>query len=116
MMDLQYEWKVNQIECAESHQSGFENVVIKVHYTVYCYEVSGDPAQVSGIVILGNPTPHNFEDFESLTEEIVIAWVKNSIEKDGIDKIYSKIQNQVQMRLNPAVIKMPMPWLKTMEN
>ena len=53
-----------------------------------------------------------FIPYEDLTEEIVIAWIKESLGENGIISIEACIQGQIDSQINPPVTPeiTPLPW------
>lgn len=63
----------------------------------------------------GDPTSPSFIPFETLTEEIVIGWVKEQLGPDGIadmeDNVKKRIEQHIQSVKKPQFISR-IPWKK----
>jgi hypothetical protein len=73
-MTTKYEWKIGQLEVAPT-QDGLTNVVQSINWS---YSASEDDCTVStqGEISLNEPDKSMFVDFDSLTENDVVNWVK----------------------------------------
>lgn len=97
-------WKIQ-----EMHRSAEDGLVTSVDWTV---------AAVSGIyneVTVGSTSlerGEQFIEFESLTQETVIDWVKDKIGEDVVSAIEADLTNKVEKLAAPKTISgVPSSWI-----
>ena len=102
-----FNWQVKQMERNLS-----DNGVVKVHWKCRIDEVNKEEetfytANRSGTIdFLPDPSSDDFVPYESLTEEIVLGWVKAAL---GVEGIESALASQIEAQKTPAQIA-GMPW------
>ena len=106
---INYTWKVTQL-LTETIE-GNENYVVIAH----CETIGVDEeysASVPNVIQFSTEDVTVFIPYEDLTEEMVIAWIKESLGEDGVLLIEASIQAQIEAQKNPPVTpqETPLPW------
>jgi len=105
-----YIWKVTQLY-TQTIEGNPYYVVTAVYDVVgvdgdYTASLTNNTAQFSTADVT------EFIPYEDLTEEIVIAWIKQTLGENGIISIEACIQGQIDSQINPPVspVNTPLPW------
>jgi hypothetical protein len=106
---INYTWKVTQL-LTETIE-GNENYVVIAH----CETIGVDgeySASVPNVIQFSTEDVTVFIPYEDLTEEMVIAWIKESLGEEGVLSIEASIQAQIEAQKNPPVTpqETPLPW------
>jgi len=90
---------------------GFNNVVSVVdwNFSVTAYDRT---STTFGTVQLGEPGV-DFIDASELTQEQIIAWVKNSLGNDSVAQLDSRVTNEALNLSMPTLAELPLPWETT---
>lgn len=107
-MEITHTWKIKRL-IQKNDESG---LIIQVYFKLYSTDDEYSYAS-AGNVELDINNIKNFVSYESLTEEVVIEWVKNKLgmncqnyEQTNIDWITS-----VKNKIAPAIKIQELPWL-----
>jgi hypothetical protein len=106
---INYTWIVTQL-LTETIE-GNENYVVIAH----CETIGVDgeySASVPNVIQFSTEDVTVFIPYEDLTEEMVIAWIKESLGEEGVLSIEASIQAQIEAQKNPPVTpqETPLPW------
>jgi len=104
-----YIWNVTQLY-TQTIAGNSDYVVIANYNTT---GVDGDyTASLSGTAQFSTADVTTFIPYEDLTEDIVIAWIKESLGENGIISVEACIQGQIDSQINPPVspVNTPLPW------
>jgi hypothetical protein len=106
---INYTWIVTQL-LTETIE-GNENYVVIAH----CETIGVDgeySASVPNVIQFSTEDVTVFVPYEDLTEEMVIAWIKESLGEEGVLLIEASIQAQIEAQKNPPVTpqETPLPW------
>lgn len=104
-----YTWKVTNLFTETI--DGKEDYVVTALYDVT--GVDGDySASLSNTAQFSTEDVTTFIPYADLTEEIVIAWIKESLGENGIISIEACIQGQIDSQINPPQVPVntPLPW------
>lgn len=104
-----YTWKVTQL-CTQTIDGKEDYVVIANYETT---GVDGDySASFYNTAQFSTEDVEVFTPYADLTEEIVIGWIKESLEENEIISIEAYIQRQIDSQINPLVSheNTPLPW------
>jgi len=93
-MATAFEWKVANLE--RETADGF---VFTVHYTV---NASNEAYSSGAYGSIGLERPDNLIPFSSLTEEIVIGWVKEKFGDEKVAEIEAALQAQIDEQQHPT--------------
>lgn len=109
-MTTKYEWKIGQLEIVPS-QDGLTNVVQSVNWS---YNASQDDYVVStqGQTILNEPDKSTFVEFDKLTENDVITWVKLRMGETLLASYKTNIDVLLQEKLAIKTKLVMPPWQK----
>jgi hypothetical protein len=92
-------WSIAQLE--RNTSDGF---VVTCHYRVNA--VDGDYSASTYGTVGYTQSEESFTPFDELTEETVIGWVQNSLDKDEIE---ANLASQIEAAKAPATVA-GMPW------
>jgi hypothetical protein len=98
-MAIEYTYTIAQLE--RNTSDGF---VVTVHYRVNA--VDGDYSASTYGTVGYTQSEESFTPFDQLTEETVIGWVQNSLDKDEIE---ANLASQIEAAKAPATVA-GMPW------
>jgi len=109
-------WKIDALNCKPSFD-GKTNVVETIHWRLN--GVEGEPSEVGnsyyatsvygsqGVTYeAGSP----FTDYDSLTEEVVVAWVKDALGEEQVAEYETSVNSQLEALKNPTVVNPPLPF------
>tara|TARA_R100000234_G_scaffold31460_1_gene18517 strand:- start:79 stop:396 length:318 start_codon:yes stop_codon:yes gene_type:complete len=105
-MAITYEWQVNTME--RDISDGFVNKVI---YRVKGLDDGTEKARVTGEVKFTKPSslPSDFKAYDSLSESICLAWVKDTIVSEEVTAIETSLTNQINL-INTPTTATGKPW------
>ena len=101
-------WKIEQLNCKPSFD-GKTNVVETIHWRLN--GVDGDYANSvygsQGVTYVeGSP----FTDYDSLTEETVVEWLKDALGAEQVANYETSVNGQLDSLKNPTVVTPPLPF------
>ena len=104
-----YTWKVTNLYTQTI--DGKEDYVVLAH----CETIGVDgeyTASVPNVIQFSTQEVGTFIPYADLTEEIVVGWIKEVLEEDGVLSIEASIQGQIDSQINPPVSpeNTPLPW------
>lgn len=105
-------WTILSLEC-KTNENGLTNVVYKVYWKCTATEIIGETtysSEMSAPLNIPSPNPDNFIQYESLTREQVIEWVKDTFGVVGVQEIYDSLQNDINEQINPTIVSLTPPW------
>jgi len=101
-------WKIDALNCKPSFD-GKTNVVETIHWRLN--GVDGDYAtSVYGSVGVTYTEGSPFTDYDSLTEEIVIEWLKDALGAEQVAEYEAGVNSQLEALKNPTVVNPPLPF------
>ena len=106
---INYTWKVTDLY-TQTIEGNEDYVVIANCETI---GVDGDyTASVPNVIQFSTQEVGTFIPYADLTEEIVVGWIKEVLEEDGVLSIEASIQGQIDSQINPPVSpeNTPLPW------
>ena len=103
IMSTTFSWNVANLE---RHTA--DGVVFTVHYTVNA-EDGTYSAGAYGSLGLEAPEPDSMIPFDSLTEEVVVGWVKNKFGDEKVAEIEAALQAQLDEKHAPSKAS-GVPW------
>lgn len=94
-MSLTYDWKITALKKASG--GNLSNVIVQTYWNVVGTDENGNEGAYSGATPfdLSKVDPNNFVTYESLTEEMVIGWIKNAVLGSFNDFVEGQIQDQI---------------------
>lgn len=102
---ITYNWKIESLDC-EINQGELQNVIKNVHWRYIGTSELGNSVDLYGLQSLGLPNEENFIPTDTLTNEIVSAWLENDFstlkQVDSVDKeapvVYEKTSKLEDMK------------------
>lgn len=98
-MSIEFNYRITQMEREET--SGF---VVSVHFEVGAFDQELSTFYYG--TVKNEQTEDSLVPYDELTEEIVISWIKESIDTESIE---SKLQAEIERQKIPAPVT-GMPW------
>ena len=103
-------WKIEQLGCKPFFDSKTD-VVENIHWRLN--GVDGDYAtSVYGSQKVTYEAGSLFTDYNSLTEEVVIAWVKDALGEEQVSTYEASVNNQLEALKNPTIVTSSLPWVQ----
>lgn len=99
-------WSIQNLACSPRHGE-MENVVITADWHASATE-GNHGATAYGSTSFTAPAPEDFKPFEELTEEDVLRWTFQKIDKSDIEL---GLVNQIAGQINPSIVNLPLPWV-----
>lgn len=91
--------------------NGYARVVLTVGWR--CNGIDGTHSGTAfGVCSLSEPAVNGpFTPYADLTQDQVLGWVwDNEVDKNAVETL---VYEQIQAKLNPPVIELPLPWVTT---
>lgn len=107
-------WLIKSLEVKLS-ENGLTNVVKKIHWNRAIWEVvDGKDYHVSkdGVLDLPDADASLFVDYNDLKPEDVESWLESILD---VVKIDSALEEEMQAKQNPPLVKLELPWLAKQE-
>jgi hypothetical protein len=106
-MTIEITWQILDMK-----RNSSDNGVFEVSWTVWAVREEKYVAEINGVVSLTpDPTSHSFIPFENLTQDNVIAWVKNNLETDVIEQNAKDKLNRLHPSLDTTpTVQSGTPW------
>jgi hypothetical protein len=108
-----YTWTINALD-VHPIQDTLTDVVYNVHWGITATsdqtDSEGNPYTINtiGTQIVGSPTPDQFIDFDSLTQDDVVSWLESS--DMNIEEIKAGLDNTIQDLITPTSVTKNVPW------
>lgn len=117
-MSLTYTWKLKSLK--KTNTSQFNNVVVQTYWEVTGTDADGDSGTFHG----ATPFPaqdvngDGFIDYNDLTEEVVLGWVKAIVTGGYKQHVDEQIMKQIMESKNPVVevVEADLPWAPPVES
>ena len=106
----QYTWTITNLYTQTIE--GKEDYVVTAIYDVVGVDGEYTASMTFNTAQFSTEDVTEFTPYAELTEEIVLAWVKESLGENGIISIEACIQGQIDSQINPPVSpeNTPLPW------
>jgi hypothetical protein len=101
-----YIWEVASLDCSPNG-----NIVTCVHWRIKGTN-NKNTAEVYGSQIIKNDPKNSFINYESLSKNDVIAWVKEAMGVDVVNELQNALDNQLKLLESPLIVTLPLPWPK----
>lgn len=115
-MAINYTWKITSLK--KSNSGDLENVIIGTRW-----ECTGtDSDGVTGTFVGATPfslnsvNPENFVEYSSLTEDVVLDWIKNTVSGSGPTNYWPHISERISKAIETTkgvvqdVNEIDLPW------
>lgn len=108
---ITYTWSISRLDCAPS-ENGLTNVVKVIHWILNGQDENGVSASINNSYPLPKPNPEQFNDYSTLTEEIVIGWLESNLDVGYLQTI---LIDEISSQYNPPITSLQLPWVKVEE-
>jgi hypothetical protein len=105
-MAITYNFTNIQLEVA-SKIGELENVVTRITYLYNGEDENGFKSSYNGITLMPSPEDNSFKLFNTLTEEDIIDWLNQVINKAQMEEI---IEKSIKYQKSPRYIPIGNPW------
>lgn len=109
-MAITYTWKVTGLRTR--NEGDHINAVVQTYWEKIGTDENGNQGIFSGATpFTAADVPENeFIAFEDLTEEIVLSWIKPLVYGRYEEHIHQRIQEQIDLKINP-IVDQELPWV-----
>lgn len=97
---MQFNWIISAMDCKVS-EGTMTNVVHTVHWRYNATEKKDEKiyfAEMYGACPVGEPTPEDFTDYESLTKKQVVSWLEATLD---VKSMQENLTKQIDLQINP---------------
>lgn len=104
-----FNWVISSMNC-KVQEGQMTDVVQTVHWRYNATETVDSKeyfAEMYGSTNVGEPTPENFTDYNSLTKEQVVGWLEGTLDVTAMQENLTK---QIQLQVNPIDVILPPPF------
>jgi hypothetical protein len=108
---ITYTWGISRLDCAPS-ENGLTDVVKVIHWVFAGQDENGTSASMSNSYPLPSPSPEEFTDYSTLTQETVIGWLESNLD---VGYLQTTLANEIASQYNPPITPLPLPWIKVEE-
>jgi hypothetical protein len=104
-----FDWIISAMDC-KIHEGEMTDVVQTVHWRYNATDVVEEKtyfAEMYGATAVGEPTPENFTDYNSLTKEQVVGWLEETLD---VTMMQENLTKQIELQINPIDVTLPPPF------
>lgn len=104
-----FDWIISAMDC-KIHEGEMTDVVQTVHWRYNATDVVEEKtyfAELYGATAVGEPTPENFTDYNSLTKEQVVGWLEETLD---VTTMQENLTKQIELQINPIDVTLPPPF------
>ena len=104
-----FDWIISAMDC-KIHEGEMTDVVQTVHWRYNATDVVEEKtyfAEMYGATAVGDPTPDNFTDYNSLTKEQVVGWLEETLD---VTTMQENLTKQIELQINPIDVTLPPPF------
>jgi hypothetical protein len=105
-MSNTYYWEIANLEVKPS-ANGLQNIVKKIHWVYVVRNENGAAEHTFGVVDVPDPNPESFIQYEQISEEMVISWLKTQLDEESLKPI---VDEKLYKSLNPELVYKNKPW------
>lgn len=107
-MAITYTWKVISLRVRNDR---YQDAVVQTYWHKIGTDEHGNTGTFRGSTPLSaaNVPENEFISYNDLTEEIVLGWIQDQLPDHFKEHIDSKIQEQINLKVNPLIDK-ELPW------
>ena len=106
---MEYNWIISAMDC-KVHEGEMTDVVQTVHWRYNATDTVDEKnyfAEMYGATTVGEPTPENFTDYNSLTKEQVVGWLEETLD---VTSMQENLTKQIELKINPIDVTLPPPF------
>ena len=115
-MAINYTWKITSLK--KSNTNDLENVIIGTRWECTGTDSDGVSGTFNGATpfSLNSVNPENFVEYSSLTEEMVLDWIKNTVSGSAPTNYWPHISERIQKAIEATkgvvqdVNEIDLPW------
>lgn len=96
-----FDWIISAMDC-KIHEGEMTDVVQTVHWRYSATNVVDEKtyfAEMYGATAVGEPTPENFTNYNSLTKEQVVGWLEGTLD---VTSMQENLTKQIELKINPV--------------
>lgn len=110
-MAITYTWKVTGLRKVDS-VDGLDNVVIGTRWEKIGTDEDGNEGKFVGATPFkpSDIDPNNYIDWDNLTEDVVLSWIKPVVVGSYEDHVNGVIAKQIRDKRSPVSEVQHMPW------
>lgn len=109
-MAITYTWKVTALK--KVNAANLENVIIGTRWEKIGTDEEGNEGKFNGATPfkVSDIDPDNFIDWDNLSEEVVLSWIKPVVTGTYEDHVNEQIMKQIRDKKSPVSEVTHMPW------
>lgn len=98
---MEYTWEITGIK--KKNTSDLNDVLIQTYWRKTGIDENGNKGSFAGATPfdLSTVDPNNFIPFESLSEEMVLSWIKSIVVNEYEEHVNARIAEQIENQINP---------------
>jgi hypothetical protein len=102
---MKYEWKITGIKRKDASSENLNNIIVQTYWKKIGTDENGNSAEFQGATPFDVSTvdKDNFTNYEDLTEEMVLDWIKSVVVDSYEEHVNYNIQKQIDEKINPIV-------------
>jgi hypothetical protein len=97
-------WQIEKME-VKLQEAGFTDVVVTAYWRCTASD-QGFYASQFGTALFPAPT-QSFTPYANLTQDQVLGWVWQTVNKIQIEEV---VLGQLNQQINPPLVPLPLPW------
>lgn len=99
-MAVAYTWKL--VSLKKTDAANLSNVVVGTRWECTGTDEESNTGLFNGATTFSATAvdPNNFVDWNNLTEEIVLGWIQDVLNRGGMDHVQAQIQKQIDAKKN----------------
>lgn len=110
-MEIKYYWEIKEL-VTKKQLENLTDVVVIVHWvrkgeTIVNGEIF--ESSMRGSMSCDSPSEIDFTAYQNLTFEQVCGWLESGL---GYMSFDAELENQINDKVNPPVVSLPLPWIK----
>lgn len=97
-MAVTYTWKLTSLKKTDA--ANLTNVVVGTRWECTGTDEEDNTGLFNGATTFSATAvdPNNFVDWNNLTEEIVLSWIQDVLNRGGMDHVQAQIQKQIDAK------------------
>jgi hypothetical protein len=111
---MNYTWKLKSLKRKDTEN--IKNIIVQTYWE----KIGTNENEITGSFHGATPfdlttiDPNNFVEYEDLTEEMILEWVKSVVVDSYEEHVNQQIEKQIQEKENPATeVTEEFPWDNT---
>jgi predicted NBD/HSP70 family sugar kinase len=111
-MALTYTWKITGLKKTNVPSANLTDVVVGTRWDVTGTDEDGNSGTFHGATPFkaSEVDPDNFIDWNNLTEEVVLGWIKGIVVGGYASHVHEVIMKQINEKKNPVLDADYLPW------